>query len=492
MKEAKESLSTTYGKLSVIQSEIRRLLSEDRAGDGRKAARVLSLLKEFEGFRKEAVRQLDEYRAKQSKAYASLSMHRLAQNLLGGGRNDLAALLYYKNEFKYVKASASMPYVEIDTMLIQRAADYVNRNRAVAVAGIQQVKEITDEGNTEKNSEAVESIQSDTTPELAGTDNKISGAVDAKTNDKKKHPVRKLITGVACCVLIACFMYGAGLYATGRNLMEVKQAFIDAPGRLAGMLTSHEKKTENHVFLTDKAEEKDSSGISYAVAELKKTEATDEGGNEKPDEAIAGDVPVETENSTVREMSETEQPQTCVYTVDTQLNLRSEPSAEQGESTILTAMESGAQCIGTGAFSEDERWAEVAYENADGAVTGWANLNYLSIVSEVENTQIADQNEQSVSGGKALMQEAQDYWNSEEGQTMVHEAQDYWNSEEGQAMVQEAQDYWNSEEGQAMVQEAKEYWNSESGQSMIREAQEYWNSAQGQAMMQEAMDYWNR
>ena len=92
------------------------------------------------------------------------------------------------------------------------------------------------------------------------------------------------------------------------------------------------------------------------------------------------------------------------------------------------------------------------------------SANMQTVVSDSQQTVVNDsqavEGSTVLKGGRAQIQAAQDYWNSEEGQAQIQAAQDYWNSEAGQAQIQATQDYWNSEAGQAQVQAAMDYWNS--------------------------------
>ncbi len=275
-----------------------------------------------------------------------------------------------------------------------------------------------------------------------------------------------------CFILAGGLICGIGLYVTGTDITDAGGVFTAAMGKLHLIPFDVEKKA-----------------FSAADVEVEETGESMTAGI--TEEAVSA------QSQTVAEkMNQTQQ---TAYTVTTELNLRSEPSAEQGETTIITVMGNGAQCVGTGNYSEDGKWAEVVYESTEGSVSGWANLHYLDKVErainiqpvedrEVRYDQPSEDRETTVSGGQSMLQEAQDFWNSDSGQAMLQEAQDFWNSDSGQEMLQEAQDFWNSDSGQEMLQEAQDFWNSDSGQEMLQEAQDFWNSDSGQAMLQEAMN----
>ena len=113
-------------RLKQIQLRMGAALQKDPQFTGCSLQELTVLLKEYRSTRTEVDKQLQNVRQANAAARKSLNGHVMAQNMFGGGANNLGALLVYGNQSRYVNISNKVPTITDDTMLIMRVMQYIN------------------------------------------------------------------------------------------------------------------------------------------------------------------------------------------------------------------------------------------------------------------------------------------------------------------------------------------------------------------------------
>ena len=113
-------------RLKQIQLRMGAALQKDPQFTGCSLQELTVLLREYRSVRTEVEQQLRNVKQADAAARKSLHGHVMAQNMFGGGANNLGALLVYGNESRYMKTLDKVPTITDDTMLIMRVMQYIN------------------------------------------------------------------------------------------------------------------------------------------------------------------------------------------------------------------------------------------------------------------------------------------------------------------------------------------------------------------------------
>ena len=470
---AKSRLSSLCWNYNSIQRKLEKTLAEDAEDTGKNAAEVAELLKNCEKAIKDIQAQESVCRQKQHAAYDALESHRRYQNFMGGGANDLTALLYYKNERKYADASFRSASISVDHVLLQRAVVYVQRHRdgIKEADGTLPAKPIEassrsaaansggiaagNSGNTEAGrvkadsgrAAAVETgkrsaAEADQTS-AAGTETikkaldkaEAAGCGKKQAVKKKKHRLIKLtaVLGGAAAVYVLVSAIG------GKSWDEMTSPVTEAAHKVNELL-SVEIKGAGSI----------KTGSGSANAESNESKET-------------ADITAEKSRN--------------IYITKANVNLRTEPSSDGGDATVICTIPAGTECIRLAGLSKDGNWIRLRYDGQT-KKSGWASLSYLEKITVsgktaadgMADSSVSSEPEASYGNYHSGLQDSIDYWTSEAGRQQMQDSIDYWNSEAGRRQMQDSFDYWTSETGRQQMQDSFDQMNSAAWQQQAASA----------------------
>ena len=343
-----EKLRTLADQLRKVQLRMAESLRKDPAYTGSSLQELVGLEKEYREVRSKVDQQRIALKRADQNARNALHGHVMAQNLVGGGANDLSAILYYGKSDRYNRLCGTVPTITDDVMLVVRVMQYIEY---FTVYG-----------------QPVQSRRG-----IAAAPASLPGPATAVPA-----PGQKAMTGAAPVKQQATQRFAAANIQDGqkeakkeKQVSFKKEAMLGAA--LAGIILA---VYFNWGTITQKAMSLmgNQAGTGNFQTAALHTQPVPAGENAwQPDNQ--GAAAKETEQNAFHPVTANEENGQIWYTVSTsdasRLHVRTAP--QNGE--IISSLDNGTKCQGTGNASDDGKWIEINLP--DGTGTGWVFRDYL-------------------------------------------------------------------------------------------------------------------